>query len=209
MKDRARLVFRALSKLYPDAHCELDFKNPLQLLMATILSAQCTDVRVNLVTKELFKRCKNAKDFQNISALELEKIIHSTGFFRQKTKSIKGAASIMVKKYNGEVPSTLDELVELPGVGRKTANVILGNAFNLPGLPVDTHVKRLSNRIGLTTNSDPVKIELDLNQLIPPKDWCMMSHLLIWHGRRVCGARKPKCEMCVIRKECNYGINNS
>lgn len=204
LKKKARTIDRRLAKLYPDAHCELNYKNPLELMTATILSAQCTDKRVNVVTKELFSRCKKPEDYLKLSLTALEKIIHSAGFYRQKAKSIRGSMERIIKKHGGKVPQSMEELRELPGVGRKTANVILGNAFNIPGLPVDTHVTRLSNRLGLTVHSDPVKIETDLCELLPPKRWTMFSHLLIFHGRKVCGARKPLCEECMLTKVCDY-----
>ena len=204
LKEKTSKIYSALAKQHPDATCELNYTNPLELLVATILSAQCTDVRVNIVTKELFKKCRTLDDYLQIPSARLEKIIQSTGFFRQKAKSIKGATKLIANEFGGKIPERMEDLVRLPGVGRKTANVVLGNAFGLPGLPVDTHVKRLTNRLGITTESDPVKIELDLNELLPPTKWCMFSHLLIFHGRRVCIARKPRCEECSVRKFCDY-----
>lgn len=203
-KNWAREIFRALRKLYPEAHCELDFTNPLELLIATILSAQCTDKRVNEVTKTLFKRCKKLSDYLKLSQDELEEIIRSTGFFRGKAKNILGAATKISEEFGGKVPKTIEELTSLPGVGRKTANVVLGNAYSIPGLPVDTHVTRLANRLGLTKDTDAVKIEHQLCEMLPPRDWTMFSHLLIFHGRRICIARKPKCESCPLRKGCLY-----
>ena len=198
----ASLIYRELEKLYPDAHCELDFKNPFQLLIATILSAQCTDKRVNIVTKDLFKVLKKPADGLKISQEALENIIRTTGFFRNKAKSILGACRVLSEDYGGEVPRTMEELVQIPGVGRKTANVVLGNAFNLPGLPCDTHVIRLSNRLGLTKSQDAVQVEKDLMPLFKPEQWCNTSHLLIWHGRRCCAARKPDCERCPLVSVC-------
>jgi endonuclease-3 len=202
LRARTRRIVTRLAKLYPDAHCELDFGNPLQLLIATILSAQCTDVRVNMVTPALFARYPDAAAFAKAGAKELENLIRSTGFYRAKARNIQLCCGQLVERHGGEVPSTMEELVALNGVGRKTANVILGNAFDIPGLPVDTHVTRLSWRLGLTTETDPVKIERDLTALVPPKGWTMLGHRLIFHGRRVCHARKPCCEECGLAKDC-------
>ena len=199
---RARAISKGLAKLYPDAHCALHFENPLQLLIATILSAQCTDVRVNLVTPALFKRYPDARAFADAEIADLERMIQSTGFFRNKAKSIKACCKLLVEKHNGQVPATLDELVPLPGIGRKTANVVLGNAFGVPGITVDTHVGRLARRMGLTTHEDAVKVERDLMELVPAKEWTMFSHRMIFHGRQVCTARKPNCENCLIAKHC-------
>jgi endonuclease-3 len=200
-----------LARTYPDAHCELDYTNPLELLVATILSAQCTDKRVNIVTKELFRRCRTAADYASISQEELEKIIQTTGFFRNKAKNIRACAAGLVAKHNGKVPRDLQSLTALPGVGRKTANVVLGNAFNInEGIVVDTHVQRLSNRLGLTSESTPEKIEQDLVKLVPRERWAMLSHWLIWHGRRRCFARKPDCPHCEIAELCpSRGIADS
>lgn len=201
--ERARDLIQLLPKIYPDAHCELDYENPLELLVATILSAQCTDVRVNLVTKELFRRCRTMEDFAEISQEELEAIVHSTGFYRNKAKNIRAMAVRLLSEHHGEVPRTLAELSSLPGVGRKTANVVLGNAFGLDeGVVVDTHVTRLANRLGLTRQSDAVKIEQDLIKLFPRKIWTQLSHWLIWHGRRRCPARKPDCLHCELQTLC-------
>ena len=208
-KDRTRRLCRGLAKLYPDAHCALHHQNPLQLLVATILSAQCTDVRVNLVTPALFARYPNAQAFADADLGELEKAIQSTGFFRNKAKSIQACCRLLVEKHGSQVPGTMEELVPLPGIGRKTANVILGNAFGVPGITVDTHVRRLSQRMGLTKQDDPVKIERDLMELIPKKDWTMFSHRMIFHGRQVCFARKPNCEGCALAKDCpKLGVIN-
>ncbi len=204
--ERARKLVEALPKIYPDAHCELDFKTPLQLLIATILSAQCTDKRVNLVTPALFKRYRSASAFSAAPPAELEKAIQSTGFFRNKTKSIRAATAAIEEKHGGQVPQTMAELHALPGVGRKTANVVLGNAFQKDeGIVVDTHVTRLSQRLGLTKQTDPEKIERDLMKLIPQKDWTDWSHWLIWHGRRRCFARKPDCHHCEVFCLCPSG----
>jgi endonuclease-3 len=188
--------------LYPDAHCELNFANPLQLLVATILSAQCTDVRVNQVTPKLFARFSDAKALAAADPAELQDLIRTTGFFRAKARNIQQCCRQIVERHGGKVPSTMEELVKLAGVGRKTANVILGNAFNVPGLPVDTHVSRLSMRLGLTSETDPVKIERDVTALVPPEEWTMLGHRLIFHGRRVCHARSPRCGECALAKEC-------
>jgi len=206
-KKRAGAIYRVLSKSYPDVKCELDFENPLQLLIATVLSAQCTDKRVNTVTPALFKRYKKVEDFAGANLSELQRIIKSTGFFRAKARSIKGLANKIVKDYKGQVPETLDELVTLPGVGRKTANVVLGHAFNTPGLTVDTHFGRLVRRFGWSKEMDPVKVEFAVMELIPEKEWTNLSQRLIWHGRRVCHSRKPACGACALAKLCaSYGI---
>jgi endonuclease-3 len=202
-KERATALSAELPRIYPTAHCELDFSTPLQLLVATILSAQCTDVRVNIVTPSLFARCRNAADYADIPAEELEAIIHSTGFYRNKAKSIRAMGAALIERHAGEVPRTMEELAALPGVGRKTANVVLGNAYALnEGVVVDTHVGRLALRLGLTTNHDPVKVEHDLMKLFPREQWCDLSHWLIWHGRRRCKARNPNCKECELRSLC-------
>jgi endonuclease-3 len=204
--ERAKQLVEVLPEVYPGAHCELDFKTPLQLLIATILSAQCTDKRVNLVTPALFARYRTAADFAAAPPAALQKAIQSTGFFRNKTKSIRAATAAIVKKHGGRVPQTMAELHALPGVGRKTANVVLGNAFHKDeGVVVDTHVTRLSQRLGLTSEQDPEKIERDLMKLIPRAHWTNWSHWLIWHGRRRCFARKPDCEQCEIFRLCPSG----
>lgn len=200
---RTQQIIQQLKRSYPEAHCELDYANPLQLLIATILSAQCTDVRVNLVTPALFVRCRNANDYATIPQAELEEIIRSTGFYRAKARSIRACATALVSEHQGEVPQTMKELHLLAGVGRKTANVVLGNAFNLAeGVVVDTHVGRLSRRMGLTRQVDPVKVESVLVKLVPKKEWTLFSHLLIAHGRKRCPARKPDCANCEILKLC-------
>ena len=201
--ERADELVRRLPNIYPDAHCELDYTNPLELLVATMLSAQCTDKRVNIVTKDLFRRCRSVRDFADIPQEELEGIIRSAGFYRSKAKNIRGMAARLIAEHGGEVPRTLEELAALPGVGRKTANVVLGNAFGIDeGVVVDTHVTRLSNRLGLTKNHDAVKIERDLVKLIPRAHWTDFSHWLIWHGRRRCYARKPDCPQCELQDIC-------
>jgi endonuclease III len=188
--------------MYPDAHCELDFTSPLELVVATILSAQCTDRRVNAVTPVLFARFKTAQDYAAADRGELEKIIQSTGFFRAKANSLIGLGEALCDRFGGEVPDTLDELVTLPGVGRKTANVVLGNTFGKPALTVDTHFARLARRFGWTTQTDPDKIEKDVGALLPRSEWTMASHRLIWHGRRVCHSRTPACGACGIARLC-------
>ncbi len=199
---RARTINRELARIYPDAHCELDFRTPLELAVATILSAQCTDVRVNMVTPELFRRYPTAKDYAEADRAELEALIKPTGFFRNKTSSLIGLGQALVERHHGEVPSKLDDLVKLPGIGRKTANVILGNAFGVPGLTVDTHFGRLVRRLDWTQETDPVKVEYAVMDLIPKKEWTLLSHRLIWHGRRCCYARKPDCASCGIARWC-------
>jgi len=201
--ERAKALATELPRIYPLAHCELDFSTPLELLVATILSAQCTDVRVNMVTPALFARCRTAADYAAIPQEELETIIHSTGFYRNKAKSIRAMGAVLVEKHCGKVPRTMEELSALPGVGRKTANVVLGNAFQInEGVVVDTHVGRLSLRLGLTTQTNPVNVEHDLIKLFPREQWCELSHWLIWHGRRRCKARNPDCQGCELRSLC-------
>jgi endonuclease III len=203
---RARRINRELAELYPDAHTELNFSTPLELLVATMLSAQTTDKRVNMVTPVLFARYQTAADYAAADRGEMEKIIQSTGFFRAKTNSLIGLGQALCDRFGGEVPASLAELVTLPGVGRKTANVVLGNAFGIPGITVDTHFARLSRRFGWTRQTDPVKIESEVGALFPPKEWTMLSHRLIWHGRRVCHARKPACGACELARLCpSYG----
>jgi endonuclease-3 len=195
-------VFNILRKEYPNVKPALNYKNPFQLLVATILSAQCTDERVNIVTKDLFKKYKSPKDYINASNEELEKDIYSTGFYKQKAKSIKGCCKVLIEKYNGKVPDDFEKLNELPGVGRKTASVVAGNAFGIPAIAVDTHVKRLSNLLGFIKSNDPEKIEFKLRELLPEKDWTDSSHWLATHGRKICIARRPKCLECVIGNIC-------
>lgn len=199
---RARAVNRRLAAAYPDVRAELDFTNPLELLVATILSAQCTDVRVNQVTPELFARFPDAAAYAAADPEEIEEIIRPTGFFRAKTRSIQGAAKMIVERHGGEVPDRLEDLVELPGVGRKTANVVLGNAFGVPGLTVDTHFGRLVRRLGWTSETDPVKVEHAVGELIERREWTMLSHRLVIHGRRVCHARRPACGACPVADLC-------
>ena len=205
-RERVAQLVEVLPEVYPGAHCELDFKTPLELLIATILSAQCTDKRVNMVTPKLFERYRSAAEYAQSSPDELEAMIKPTGFFRNKTKSIRAATAAIVEKHGGNVPDTMAELNALPGVGRKTANVVLGNAFGKDeGIVVDTHVARLSERLRITKQTDPEKIEADLMKLVPRKHWTMWSHWLIWHGRRRCFARKPDCRHCEVLRLCPSG----
>jgi endonuclease-3 len=202
-KVRTQKILSALRRVYPDAHCELNFASPLQLLVATILSAQCTDKRVNLVTAELFKKFRTAKDFADAPLAAIEDVVKTTGFFRNKARNIKNCCAALVDKFGGEVPRTMAELHALAGVGRKTANVVLGNAFNINvGVVVDTHVTRLANRLGLAKGTDAVKLEQALMPLVPQNDWALFSHWLIWHGRRRCAARSPDCAACEIKPLC-------
>jgi endonuclease III len=204
---RARRINRVLAETYPDAHCELDFSNPLELLVATILSAQTTDVRVNLVTPTLFAKYPTAADYAAADRAELETILQPTGFFRAKTTTLITMAQALCERYGGQVPDTLEELVTLPGVGRKTANVVLGNAFGKPGITVDTHFARLARRFGWTTQTDPVKIEHEVGALIRKSEWTMLSHRLIWHGRRICFSRRPACGACPVAALCpSFGV---
>ncbi|HYY14708.1 MAG TPA: endonuclease III [Chthoniobacterales bacterium] len=206
IRKRVAQLIEVLPQVYPGAHCELDYNNPLQLLIATILSAQCTDKRVNRVTPGLFKKYRAAADYAKAPVAELEQAIKPTGFFRNKTKSIRAATSAIAEKFKGRVPDSMEKLRELPGVGRKTANVVLGNAFGKnEGIVVDTHVARLSQRLGLTKEKDPAKIEQELMKLVPREHWTNWSHWLIWHGRRRCFARKPDCRQCEIFRLCPSG----
>lgn len=201
--EAAAEIYRELLALYPDAHCELDFQSPYELLAATILSAQCTDKRVNMTTPELFRRFPTPASLAAAPPGEVEEIIKSTGFFRAKAKSLIGMASALADRHGGKVPPRMEDLVVLPGVGRKTANVVLGNAFGINvGVVVDTHVGRLATRLGLTSETDPLKVEQALMRLFPSEQWTMLSHLLIWHGRRICDARKPRCSDCPLAPRC-------
>ena len=202
---RVEAILAGLEGLYPDATCALHFSSPWELLVATILSAQCTDERVNMVTPDFFKRWPNVGDAAKADVAAIEDVIRSTGFFRNKAKSISGAAKAIVEKHGGELPRNLEELVKLPGVGRKTANVVLGNAFGVPGITVDTHVKRICTMLELTDQKDPDKIERQLMEIIPRQRWTMFSHQVIWHGRRVCIARRPKCAECALLPLCPHG----
>ena len=199
---RARKVNRLLGTIFPEARCELDFENPLQLLVATVLSAQCTDRRVNMVTPVLFKQFPTVEALASSNREDLELAIKSTGFYRNKATSIQGLAAAIIERHHGEVPNTMNDLVKLPGVGRKTANVVLGNAFDVPGITVDTHIGRIARRMGWTKHTDPVKVEFDLMQLFDKKDWTMLNHRLIFLGRRICHSRKPACGACPLAKWC-------
>jgi endonuclease-3 len=201
---RARRIVRKLHGLYPDADCALRHESALQLLVATVLSAQCTDERVNQVTPKLFARYRTARDYANADPLELQEAIRSTGFFRNKTKSLIALGRGLEERFGGRVPDRMEDLVGLPGIGRKTANVVLGTWFGVPGITVDTHVRRLSGRLGLTAKTDPDKIEVDLGELIPAEEWTFASHALIWHGRRICGARAPACRRCGLESDCPW-----
>jgi len=200
--EAAQRISLALAKLYPDAHCALVHTNPFQLLVATILSAQCTDKTVNKVTPSLFKQYPDPKAMTQANLTDLEAIIKPTGFYHNKAKNIIACAQTLVKEHHGKVPASLEALTQLPGVGRKTANVVLGDAFNIPGMVVDTHIGRLSRRLGLTKQTDPVKVEQDLMKLFPPEEWTKLGHRLIFHGRQVCDARKPRCGECTMREFC-------
>jgi endonuclease III len=202
-KERTEQIIKLLKRAHPDAHCALNHSNAFELLVATILSAQCTDERVNIVTANLFRKYRSPEDYLKVRDIELQQDIKTTGFFRNKTKSIQGACKMLVEEFDGEVPRTMEELLKLPGVARKTANVVLGVAYEIAaGIVVDTHVSRLSHRLGLTRQKDAVKIEKDLTELVPKKDWIIFSHLLIFHGRRVCKARRPLCEECSVEMLC-------
>lgn len=205
-RDRVLRIIEILNQEYPNAKTALHFSNPLELLIATVLSAQCTDKRVNMVTEDLFKKYRTAADYSSADIKTLEEEVRSTGFFKNKARAIKELSTELQKRYGGEVPARLEDLVSLPGVGRKTANVVLGEAFGIPGIIVDTHVKRLSNLIGLTQNKDPEKIELDLMGIVPQQKWTLFSDLLIQHGRAVCIARSPKHDQCKILDLCNAGV---
>ena len=201
-RNKAKALYRGLCKRYPEIYCELNFSNPLQLVIATVLSAQCTDKRVNLVTARLFKKYKNVRAYAKAPIEEIEEIIYPTGFYHAKARHIRGLAEKVITDFGGEVPSTLEELITLPGVGRKTANVVLGHAFDTPGITVDTHFGRLSRRFGWTQSLDPVKVEHEVGKLIPQAEWTNLSQRMIWHGRRVCHSRKPACGACTLAKIC-------
>ena len=199
---RVKKILPKLKKTYPNAKTALNYANPLELLIATILSAQCTDVRVNIVTKDLFKKYKSTEDWARAEKKHIESDIKSTGFYRNKAISIQGTCKKIIEQYNGQVPKTMKELIKLPGVGRKTANVVLGNAFGIPAIACDTHVIRLSRRLALSENTDAVKLEFDLAEIVPKRDWTLFSHLLIFHGRNICKARKPDCPNCPVAEHC-------
>ncbi len=210
IKKRAKEIIKRLKKAYPDAKIALNFKNPLQLLIATILSAQCTDERVNEVTKELFKKYKSAKDFAEADLDELAEDIKSTGFYRQKAEYIKGACKILVEKHKGKVPKSMEELMELPGVARKTANIVLANAYGIiEGIPVDTHVRRISQKLGFAKSSQAEKIEKELMEILPKKEWLSFPYLMQAHGRKICVARKPKCEECILKDLCDAYLSQN
>jgi len=201
-RKNARAIYRILTKTYPDVRCELDFKNPLELTVAVVLSAQCTDKRINALTPALFKKYKKAKDYARAPLAEIEEFIYSAGFYHAKARHLKGLGTKLVEDFNGEIPATIEELVTLPGVGRKTANVVLGHAFGIPGITVDTHFGRLSRRFGWTTSNDPVKVEHEVGALIAQAEWTNLSQRMIWHGRRICHSRKPACGACPVAKIC-------
>jgi endonuclease-3 len=206
-KVRAKVIYRQLSKNYPNVRCELDYKNAFQLLVATVLSAQCTDKRVNQTTPALFKKYPNPQKMAKADLRDIQKLVKSTGFFRAKAKNIKGLSNKIMEEFDGKVPSNLKDLITLPGVGRKTANVVLGHAFGIPGITVDTHFGRLSRRFGWSKQNNPVKVEFEVGELIPEKEWTNLSQRMIWHGRRVCHSRKPACGACALAKLCpSYGI---
>ena len=206
-KVRAKVIYRQLSKSYPNVRCELDYKNAFQLLVATVLSAQCTDKRVNQTTPALFKKYPNPQKMAKADLRDIQKLVKSTGFFRAKAKNIKGLSNKIMEEFEGKVPSNLEDLITLPGVGRKTANVVLGHAFGIPGITVDTHFGRLSRRFGWSKQNNPVKVEFEVGELIPQKEWTNLSQRMIWHGRRVCHSRKPACGACALAKLCpSYGI---
>ena len=201
-RKNARAIYRILTKTYPDVRCELDFKNPLELTVAVVLSAQCTDKRINALTPALFKKYRKAKDYASAPLAEIEEFIYSAGFYHAKARHLKGLGTKIVEDFNGDVPATIEELVTLPGVGRKTANVVLGHAFGIPGITVDTHFGRLSRRFGWTTSNDPVKVEHEVGALIAQAEWTNLSQRMIWHGRRICHSRKPACGACPVAKIC-------
>jgi endonuclease-3 len=206
-KVRAKAIYRQLTKSYPNVRCELDYNSAFQLLVATVLSAQCTDKRVNQTTPALFKKYPNPKKMAKADLKDIQRLVKSTGFFRAKAKNIKGLSNKIMEDFDGDVPNNLEDLITLPGVGRKTANVVLGHAFGIPGITVDTHFGRLSRRFGWSKQSDPVKVEFEVGELIPEKEWTNLSQRMIWHGRRVCHSRKPACGACPLAKLCpSYGI---
>jgi endonuclease-3 len=207
LKERARQVFKDLKKAFPNPRVELDYSNPLELLVATILAAQCTDVKVNQVTQQLFAKYRSPRDYLKVPVEELEEDIHPTGFFRQKARNIRCSMEVLLENHGGEVPPCMEDLVRLPGVGRKTANVILGNIYDIPGIVVDTHMGRVSRRLGLTRAEDPVAIERALGKLLPPKDWTLFSQIMVLQGRYICKARKPQCDECAVMARCEYFEN--
>lgn len=204
-KARVIKIIKVFDRLYSDADCTLDYKDPLQLLISTQLAAQCTDARVNIVTQSLYKKYKNVFDFANSDLSELEQDVKSTGFYRNKARNIKEACRMIIDKFEGNIPDNMNDLLTLPGVGRKTANLVLSDIYGIPGIVIDTHAKRLSNRIGLSKNEDPTKIEFDLMEIVPKESWSKFCHQLVYHGRAVCKARKPECAKCEILEYCDYG----
>lgn len=204
-RQKALKIAELLEKMYPDAACSLEYKDPLQLMIATILAAQCTDARVNIVTKDLFRKYRNAKEFAAADPEQLEQDIKSTGFYHNKAKNIIAACKMIISDFGGKVPSNMEDLLKLPGVGRKTANLILNDSFGVPGVVIDTHAKRLTNRMGLTDNEDPEKIEYDLMKLLPSEKWGSFCHQLVFHGRALCDARKPRCGECAVLPYCRFG----
>lgn len=207
-KSRVIEIIKVFDRLYSDADCTLDYKDPLQLLISTQLAAQCTDARVNIVTQSLYKKYKDVYDFAKADLSELEQDIKPTGFYHNKARNIKETCKMIIEKFDGKVPDNLDDLLSLPGVGRKTANLVLGDVYGIPGIVIDTHAKRLSNRIGLSNNEDPTKIEFDLMEIVPKENWSKFCHQLVYHGRAVCNARKPECSKCEILDCCEYGVKN-
>lgn len=205
-RSRVTEIIEVFDRLYSDADCTLDYKDPLELLISTQLAAQCTDARVNIVTQSLYKKYKDVYDFAKADLSELEKDIKPTGFYRNKARNIKETCKMIIEKFDGKVPDNLDDLLTLPGVGRKTANLVLGDVYGIPGIVIDTHAKRLSNRIGLSNNEDPTKIEFDLMEIVPKENWSKFCHQLVYHGRAVCNARKPECTKCEILDYCHYGV---
>jgi endonuclease-3 len=203
-KEKVKRIIEILEKEFPNAKIRLNHSNPFELLVATILSAQCTDERVNIVTSNLFEKYKTPNDFANLKQEELEKLIYSTGYYKAKAKNIISSSRMLIEKYGGKVPDTMEQLLELPGVGRKTANVILSHSFDKPGIVVDTHMIRVTNRLGLVQTKDPVKIEFQLMEIIPKNKWVVFTHLIIAHGRKYCTSRKPKCEICPVKKYCDF-----
>ena len=209
VKQKVLKIIEQFDRMYPEAGCSLEYRDPLQLMVATQLAAQCTDARVNIVTKDLFSKYKTVEDFANADLEELEQDIKSTGFYHNKARNIKAACRILISDFGGNVPSNMEDLLKLPGVGRKTANLVLNDCFGVPGVVVDTHAKRLSNRIGLTDQEDPEKIEYDLMKAVPVESWGRFCHQLVLHGRAICNARKPACEKCDIKSFCKYGLKSN
>ena len=208
IKDKVKNIIKIFDEMYNDAECTLNYQDPLQLLISTQLSAQCTDARVNIVAKKLYEKYRTVYDFANAGLKDLEQDVKPTGFYHNKAKNIKETCNILIEKYNGQVPDNMEDLLTLPGVGRKTANLVLGDVYGIPGIVIDTHAKRLSNRIGFSSSSDPKKIEFDLMEVVPKENWSKLCHQLVYHGRAVCSARSPKCDSCRIAPYCDYRITN-